>query len=104
MVVFDIVIDVLQLISDVLNIAHSIAQRTILSGLLVKPWEDKSDLFVSDQMVDQRKDVVVDIQHVIKSLLLLLDRMLELSQYATPGINEVIREEILPIEQDDGLG
>ncbi len=70
---------------------------------MVKPWEDKRDLFISDQMVDQSKDVVVDIQDVIKSLPFLLDRMLELSEYATPGLDKVIREEILPIEQDNGL-
>jgi hypothetical protein len=42
----------LQLIADVLDIAHSVGQSSILGGLLVKPRKDECYLLIPDQMVD----------------------------------------------------
>ena len=79
----------LQLIPDVLQLSHCRAKRPKFGALLIEHWKAKRDLFISNEMIYQPEDTVVDRQHMWKPLLLFFNSLLKGSERTFRGLNEV---------------
>jgi len=55
-------------------------------------------------MVNQSKDEVVNVEHMVDRLLLFNNCLFKVGQSRTPRLDQVIRKEVLPIKQYEGLG